>query len=220
MVALTLPSLPKFDKRRSSAATLWRSVGGRKLTVLALLCAAATAAPASAQTGGAEAPSASSQLLVVGDSLGVGMRPYLDGLLSDRLISWDVRSGRTTPQGLQRLRAQLRQVQPQVVVVSLGTNDGSDPRRFADRVTRALAAIPPQVCVVWSTIHRPKRKGAYQELNRVLRTLRDTRVQLVDWDLAVRTGRVSLPDGLHPDDAGYRTRSRMVANAVARCAAG
>jgi lysophospholipase L1-like esterase len=194
-------------------------VAARRSIVLALLICAAAAPAASAQTGGAEAP-AVSQLLVVGDSLGVGMRPYLGGLLADREIRWDVRSGRTTPQGMQRLRAQLRHLRPQVVVVSLGTNDGSDARRFADRVQRTLAAIPPGACVVWAAISRPPRKGAFLALNRVLRASADPRLRIVDWDKAVAAGRVALPDGLHPDAAGYLTRSRMVANAIARCRGG
>lgn len=194
-------------------------MGGRLIIALTLLCAAVAVSTASAQTGGAEAPSAG-QLLVVGDSLGVGMRPYLGTLLTDREIHWDVRSGRTTPQGLQRLRAQLRHLTPKVVVVSLGTNDGSDPRRFADRMKRVLSAIPADACVVWAAIFRPQRKGAYRALNRVLRTATDARLRIVDWDRAVSGGRVLLPDGLHPDASGYRTRSRMVANAVARCSAG
>ncbi len=187
--------------------------------VLAALLALTAPGAASAQTGGVEAPSGTpaSQLLVVGDSLAVGMRPHLAPLLADHEITWDVRSGRTTPQGLQRLRAQLRRVKPQVVVVSLGTNDGPDPRRFQDRLTRTLAAIPPATCVIWATIFRPARKGPYRELNRVLRASTDARLRLLNWDLAVATKRVALPDGLHPDVAGYLTRSRMVAHAVDAC---
>ena len=180
------------------------------IVALALLPASAAAQ--------AQAPSERPQVLVVGDSLAVGMRPFLGALLPDTDVVWDVRSGRTTPVGLVRLRLQLRQTAPRIVLVSLGTNDGSDPRRFADRLNRALAAIPPDTCVVWSDINRPPRKGAYAALNLVLRATarRDPRLVLVRWDAAVLSARVALPDGLHPDPTGYETRSRMFAAAVQR----
>jgi lysophospholipase L1-like esterase len=117
--------------------------------------------------------------------------------------------GRTTPQGLQALRAALRQVTPQAVVISLGTNDGSDPRRFAGRLHRVLGAIPAKVCVVWPVIVRPPRKGAYAALDRVLRAeaRSDPHLVVPAWDHAVMRGSVLLPDGVHPDPAGFRYRS-------------
>jgi lysophospholipase L1-like esterase len=163
-----------------------------------------------------------SPVLVVGDSLAVGMKPYLGELLGSSEVVWDARSGRTTPEGLTRLRARLREVAPQTVVVSLGTNDGPDPARFANRIHRALAAIPTSACIVWPDINRPPRKGRYHALNRVLAqaAAQDPRMVLVHWDRAVLRGSVALPDGLHPDAAGFRYRSLMVAGAIARgCAA-
>lgn len=191
-------------------------VNPRRAVVLpCVLLALACAAPAAAQI---QAPPERPQVLVVGDSLAVGMQPFLGGLLPDADLVWDVRSGRTTPVGLERLRLHLRSAAPRVVLVSLGTNDGSDPLRFADRLRRALAAIPPDACVVWSDINRPPRKGAFVALNAVLRAeaRRDPRLVLVRWDTAVTSSRVALPDGLHPDAAGYATRSRMFAAAVQR----
>jgi lysophospholipase L1-like esterase len=159
-----------------------------------------------------------STVLVVGDSLAVGLKPSLGDLLAPRNVVWDARSGRTTPQGLVRLRAQLRSVHPPAVVISLGTNDGSDPQRFADRIRRALRAIPPNACVVWADIYRPARKGPYAALNRTLRqeARRSHRLFVVDWLSAVAAHRVNLPDGLHPDAAGFDYRSRMIAHALQR----
>ena len=163
------------------------------------------------------------QVLVVGDSLAVGTEPYLGAMLADSNVTWGAQSGRTTPQGLQVLRAGLRELTPQAVVISLGTNDGPDPQRFADRLRRVLAAVPPGACVVWSNVNRPPRKGPYAGINRVLWRVaaRDPRLVIVDWNWAVAQGKVQLPDGLHPDAAGYEYRSRMIATAVARrCPAG
>jgi lysophospholipase L1-like esterase len=182
------------------------------LRAIALALALALLAVPAAQ---AEMPS---PVLVVGDSLAVGMKPYLGPLLGSSEVVWDARSGRTTPEGLVRLRARLREVTPQTVVISLGTNDGPDPARFASRIHSALAAIPAGACIVWTDINRPPRKGRYHGLNRVLEQAasQDPRVVLVHWNRAVRQHAVSLPDGLHPDAAGFEYRSRMVAGAIAR----
>lgn len=178
-------------------------------SIAALVLALTVAVPFSAR---ADPP----QVLVVGDSLAVGTEPYLGAMLNGQQLTWGAQSGRTTPQGLQTLRADLRQVTPQTVIVSLGTNDGPDPQRFADRLHRVMGAVPPDACVVWTTVNRPPRKGPYAGLNRVLRRAArlDPRLVLVDWDRAVSQGKVRLPDGLHPDAAGYWYRSRMIADAV------
>ncbi|MBJ7522506.1 MAG: SGNH/GDSL hydrolase family protein [Solirubrobacteraceae bacterium] len=180
----------------------------RLVLTLALALPCVLAAPASAVV----------PAVVVGDSLAVGTQPFLGGLLPGYTLSWDVRNGRTTPQGMSALRAKLRVIQPRAVVVSLGTNDGPSPARFADRMRRILAAVPAEACIVWPTIVRPARKGRADGLNRVLRryAARDDRLELVDWEGAVRKGRVRLPDGLHPDRAGYERRSRMVVAALNR----
>jgi hypothetical protein len=188
----------------------------RRLLLPSLAAAVAACAlipaPAGAQL---VAVNPSSPVLVVGDSLAVGMRPYLAEALGTD-VAWDAKSGRTTPQGLFALRAALKVVQPSTVVVSLGTNDGSDPSRFQDRIDRMLAAIGPDRCVVWSNIYRPARKGPYVALNSVLvrEAARVGRLHLVDWSSAVAHRAVTLPDGLHPDTAGFAYRSRMIAHAV------
>jgi lysophospholipase L1-like esterase len=187
----------------------------RRGVLLAALLLIAIAAGATAVRSPAQAPS---PILVVGDSLAVGLEPHLGAMLEPSALVWDARSGRTTPQGLVRLRARLREVAPRTVVISLGTNDGPDPRRFAGRIQRALQAIPATDCVVWLDINRPPRKGRYEALNRVLYEAaeRDPRLVVVHWDRAVRRGNVALPDGLHPDPAGFRYRSRLIAGAIVR----
>jgi lysophospholipase L1-like esterase len=155
-------------------------------------------------------------VLIVGDSLAVGTMPYLDGMLTDRNITWDAVNGRTTPQGIHALRVDLRAVEPQAVVVSLGTNDGPDPRRFARRLRSMLGDLSPNTCVIWTAIVRPARKGPYRELNRVLRAEaeRDHRLVVINWDHAVKRGTVVLRDGLHATAEGYRYRSLKIAQAV------
>lgn len=189
--------------------------GAGLLSLVLILTATPVVAPAS-RTGGQPAPRAGS-VLVLGDSLAVGMRPFLGGLLPESRLTWAARSGRTTPQGLAALRAALGEVRPNAAIVSLGTNDGSDPSRFRQRIRRVLALLPGETCVVWATVARPPRKGAYRPLNRVLRTEGRRRgFTVVGWDAAVAAGAVRLPDRVHPDAAGFRERARMFADALRR----
>jgi GDSL-like lipase/acylhydrolase family protein len=168
--------------------------------------------PERAALGQVEMP----DVLIIGDSLAVGTMPYLDGMLSDRTITWGAVNGRTTPQGIHALRVALREVEPRAVVVSLGTNDGPDPRRFTRRLRLLLGDLSPRTCVIWTTIVRPPRKGPYRALNRVLRdeAARDHRLVVINWDHAVKRGTVVLRDGLHADAEGYRYRSLKIAQAV------
>ncbi|MGH2942597.1 MAG: SGNH/GDSL hydrolase family protein [Solirubrobacteraceae bacterium] len=184
-------------------------MNGLRLSVLVALLALLLA-------GAPQARADASDVIVVGDSLAVGTQPYLDELLADRIALNDVRNGITTPQGMRLLRMALRTVTPRAVVVSLGSNDGPDPKRFADRLRRTMALLPLDTCVVWSTIIRPRRKGDYRGLNRVLHTFKrqERRLVVVDWEHAVTGGAVFLPDGLHADPAGYQYRGTMIADAV------
>jgi len=179
---------------------------------------AISASTTPAQATPAQAGPAVPEVLVLGDSLAVGMRPSLRELLPDRTLTFDVRSGRTTPQGLAALRRERRHVRPQTVVVSLGTNDGSSTTTFYDRIQRVLSAVPDDACVVWPAVTRPPRKGAYDGLNRALRrqARRDHRLTVVNWDRMVAHGTVRLPDGVHPDAEGFRFRSWVIAAAVRR----
>ncbi len=190
---------------------------------LALLAALGVSTAAAAPpVGTVPAFAGQSDVLVVGDSLAVGTEPFLAPMLPDRNLVTGIKTGITTPQGMAIVRRKLRVVRAKTVVLSLGTNDGSDPRRFAHRLQRMMALMPDDSCVIWATIIRPARKGEYRGLNRVLHLAKrqDPRLVVVDWEHAVTGGAVILPDGLHADEAGYRYRSTMIVNAVrAGCAA-
>ena len=155
-------------------------------------------------------------VLVVGDSLAVGLEPYLAPMVAPRAIWWDARNGATTPEGLAWLRADLRHLRPSAVLISLGTNDGPHADRFRSRIRRALRAIPSATCVVWADLHRPRRKGPYRRLNTVLEreARRDRRLVVVRWSRAVDHHRVHLRDGIHPDAAGFDYRSSLYARAL------
>lgn len=195
-----------------------RCVPRRPLALLVgvLACLAGGAGGGPLIAGASAQDAATSEALVLGDSLAVGMRSALGPRLAGRPASYSVRSGITTPQGITRLQRALTRTTPDVVVVSLGTNDGSDPFRFAIRMDRVLELVPRRACVVWPAIHRAPRKGAFRALNRVLRAKarEDDRLHVVGWDRMVDSGRVRLPDGVHPDAAGYRARAQAVSRAA------
>ena len=162
-------------------------------------------------------PASLTNLLILGDSLAVGTMPYLDEMLPTEVnVTWDAVDGRTTPQGIESLQFDLHEVEPEIIAVSLGTNDGPDQERFASRIRRLLAGVSPNTCVAWFTIVRPLRKGRYGGLNRALRAeaARDPRLVVINWDKAVERGTVRLRDGLHADAAGYRYRSSKIVQAV------
>ncbi len=155
-------------------------------------------------------------VLVVGDSLAVGMRPSLPDDIAPRTVWWDARTGRTTPEQLKTLKLLVQAHTPRVVVISLGTNDGSDPSRFSARVRRTLQVVGDDACVVWPDISRPERKGAFAGLNRALHraALHRAGLTIVPWRDAVVRREVRMRDGVHPTRSGYRHRSLMVARAI------
>jgi GDSL-like Lipase/Acylhydrolase family len=157
-------------------------------------------------------------VLVVGDSLARGLQPTLGSLIAPRQLVWDVDGGRTTPEGIVRLRARMSTMRPAAVLISLGTNDGPHADRFRERIRRALQAIPAGICVVWADLDRPPRKGPYRAMNAELaRAARhDRRLVIVHWHHAVATHHVDLPDHIHPDQAGFVYRSHMYARALER----
>jgi lysophospholipase L1-like esterase len=185
---------------------------------LAAVLAAAAPSRAPAPLGPAFAGADPARVLIVGDSIAVGLRPFLVEMMTDREVTVDAKSGRTTPDGLRALRFELERSAPQAVVLNLGTNDGADPRVFADRVAKALHTVPRAACVVWPAIVRAPRKGAYKQLNRVLRLAarRDHRLTVINYDRMVAKGTVALRDGVHPTPEGYRFLSWVTAAAVQR----
>lgn len=152
----------------------------------------------------------------VGDSLNVGMEPYLD----DELRGWRLvhrnENGRRTAEGVAELRA-LGDALAQVVVVSLGTNDaGSDPAAFRGHVDEVLALAGPSRCIVWLTISL----GGPEELNGVLEDAarRHPNLELADWATLVEEEPELLAvDGLHGTPDGYERRAELVAGSARAC---
>lgn len=155
---------------------------------------------------------------LVGDSLNVGIEPYLGDFLPGWELEADDVVGRSTAAGLEALERAGSGLAPRVVV-SLGTNDAaSDADGFASRVARAMGLAGPRRCVVWATIHRDG--DAYESFNDVLRAEARARsnLVLVDWARMVADDPALLAaDGVHGTENGYAARAEAVADAVRSC---
>jgi lysophospholipase L1-like esterase len=185
------------------------------IVVLSLLALAVTGLVAWALLG--DAGGRPSSVTLLGDSLNVGIEPYL----GDRLDGWTIRTddvvGRSGPQGLAELTALDGGLAP-IVVVSLGTNDEqTDAAGFRDMVEGVLAQAGPKRCVVWSTVWR---NGPNLAFNEVLRDAarRHPNLEVADWaGLVGGNPELLAPDGVHGTPEGYTRKAEQVARMVERC---
>ena len=185
------------------------------LRTSALALILALAAPAAA----ADAPSR--RLLVDGDSLAVGTKPYIPHYLSGWKIAQSATVSRHAYQGADVMRSYGSSL-PRVIHVSLGTNDDpNDVAGFRAAVRDVMKVAGPHRCVVWTNIVRPKAAGAtYAGYNRVL-ALQDGRrknLRVVNWVRMVRQHPEWLVgDGVHVNADGYKARAKAVARSVREC---
>jgi hypothetical protein len=220
------------DGRWSTRLQLMARKGHQRLTVnvagvplhvtLSKRVAPVFAAPLALPTGlgGGDA------VVVIGDSLAVGMAPDLQALLPGRPVLVDARIGRPLDEGMAVLAGS---DPPRAsFLFSLFTND--DPIRIdaLDAAVRAsVAALGPHGCAVWATIVRPKVGGrSYAAVNARLRALAldaalRGRLLIADWARAVNSPphrkRWIVKDGIHGTTAGYWARAQLYADALARC---
>jgi GDSL-like Lipase/Acylhydrolase family len=169
----------------------------------------------------ASAGALSRSLLVDGDSLALGTKPYLPRALGGWNVRQSVSVSRHANQGAAVLRTYGRSL-PRVIHVSLGTND--DPRAvgaFRAAVDDVMDVAGDGRCVVWTNIVRPPANGrSYAGFNRVLARESKQRDNLivVDWAKLARAHRSWFgSDGVHPVAAGYQARAKAIAKAVKRC---
>jgi hypothetical protein len=188
----------------------------RLVVVIALVSVAvvATAAVVASRDDDAAATRTGS-LTMIGDSLNVGVEPYLAEELPGWRIQTDDEVGRGSDDGIAAL-AGIGNELGSVVVVSLGTNDPQeDPAAFREDVREVLSLAGPHRCVVWATIWRDGANAAFNEVldeeahaNRALR--------LVAWhEMAAQHPEWLIGDGVHGSPEGYAARAAAIA-AVAR----
>ena len=186
---------------------------------LAIVLAVAIAVAVYAVKRSDDSPAhATGSATLVGDSLNVGIEPYLDDALPSWRIDAHDRVGRATQEGIDELRSLGGGLAP-VVVVSLGTNDaeGSEPA-FRRLVNEAVAIVGPRRCLVWATVVRDgtPRTG----FNRALEDARSahSNVRLVEWAALVGDdGELLAGDLVHGTPEGYAQRAEETARAIRDC---
>ena len=209
-----------------------------KRTVLALLVLLAacggsaipgvtTIAPTSTTTSEPETitvPATAPVVYVLGDSLTVGVEPYLRRALATRgwrLAGVDGRVNRTTAEGLQILRRKASKL-PDTVLLALGSNDLTVGQSVVqDWVRQARAIVGDDRRLIWVNVYidltrQPKLKR-YRVINDGL-TFAAAKydVEIADWDTwAKRHDPPMQRDGVHYTEQGYRLRAAFYARVVA-----
>ncbi len=171
-------------------------------------------------TGAASVPllPPAQKTLVLGDSLGLIVYPWLADLLPDRYVSYEAQVGRSTPAAAVAV-GKMDSIPP-VVIVSSGTND-QYAATFEESARKVLDTLGSRRCVVWADIVRPTGIGDTQEaLNAALGRAISGRpnVRLLAWSAMVAAHPEWMAgDGIHPDDAGAQARAKAFAAAAAGC---
>jgi hypothetical protein len=181
--------------------------------VLAVLVAGLALAPA--------ASAAEQSLLVDGDSLAEGTRPYVPRELPGWRVTQSTAVGRHASEGDEVMRRYGSRL-PRVIHVSLGTNDDpGDVDGFRDSIADVMKVAGRTRCVVWANVVRPPYRGvSYRGYNRLLadESSRRENLRVLNWVRMVRRHPEWLArDGVHASAAGYRARAKAVARAVAQC---
>jgi hypothetical protein len=183
-----------------------------------------TSPPASPAPSPPSSNSKTGTLVMVGDSLAVGVRTLLPAALPGWQVQVLGRTGRPLAEGmnvLSSLDLAGTGTRP-VLAISLFTND--DPTHttaLQAAVSRTLLAVGSRGCVIWATIVRPPLNGvSYQAANALLERLAsgDPRLVIVPWaqQVAANPSLVGA-DGVHPTPAGYQQRARLYAQAAQSC---
>jgi hypothetical protein len=185
--------------------------------------ARARSTPPSRRSGPAR-PGLPHDVLVIGDSLAVGMADALQAALPGWRVRVDAKTSRPLAEGMRILGTQ-RQA-PAILAFSLFTNDDPHNTGALASAVRATAARPGG-CTVWATIAAPPVKGAdYSAANQLLRSLASEpdlalSLQIVDWSTAVAESPALIAgDGVHATPEGYRKRAELYADAIRACAGG
>jgi hypothetical protein len=183
----------------------------------------ALAAVAVALLWTAAAPALTSErsLLVVGDSLAEGTRPYIPKELPGWRIKQSAKVSRHASEGDDVMRRYGDRL-PRVIHASLGTNDDPrDVRGFRAAIRSVMKLAGTGRCVVWANIVRPPYGGvSYRGYNRALadEDARRANLLVLNWKRMVRRHPEWLADdGVHVSAAGYAARARAVAKLVRRC---
>ena len=170
--------------------------------------------------GGSGGGRRSGTLILIGDSLAVGIEDLLPDLLPGWRIEADALTSRPLATGMSIL-ARTEVPSGAVIAMSLFTND--DPARtdaLEAAVRTSVRRAGPRGCAVWATIARPPFSGrSYAPANALLRQLDAELARLVVVPWAEQAGRNGwlAEDRVHATPEGYRARAQMYAQAARSC---
>ncbi len=183
-------------------------------------------------TGGTTAPYTGPRtMIVIGDSLAVGMAPTLRGLLSDWDVAVDGRTSRPLAEGMEILAETPMPAgtrgERAILALSLFTNDSpTNVDALEAAVRRSMSYLGPHGCALWATIARPPVYGvSFRAANQRLEALAAEpalygRLLIVPWKREyARHPSWQRPDGVHATPEGYAGRARLYAQAARGCPA-
>ncbi|HVQ87934.1 MAG TPA: hypothetical protein VMT88_07115 [Actinomycetes bacterium] len=150
-------------------------------------------------------------VLVLGDSLALGLEDYLPGLMLDRPLTMSAEVGRRSETS-RALLASATTPQPPVWIVSLGTNDAAS--EFGSAVGSIMDLAGPRRCVVWFDVYRPSDEDV---INTALTSAatRYPNLHVLPWHaLAAEHPEWFGWDGIHPSETGYIARANLAARGV------
>jgi hypothetical protein len=222
LARLGLPEAKRASRRHTRTRATRRAASSTSAPATTSPAAtSASAAPPSSSPSSA-ANLAPSRMVLVGDSLAVGIQSPLTNALSGWSLSANGRVSRPLAEGMGIVRGMSER--PPVLAISLFTNDAPgavDTLRSAVRETITRQA--GHGCVVWATIVRPAVGGVtYARANQALAELaaeNPSVMKLVPWAQQVAAHPEWLAsDGVHATPAGYSARAQMYAEAARSCA--
>ncbi|HEX5018902.1 MAG TPA: hypothetical protein VFX15_15090 [Actinomycetes bacterium] len=150
-------------------------------------------------------------VLLLGDSLAVGIAPYVDAGLGERPLTVDAAEGRGSATSLSLLEAYASGSAP-IWVVSLGTNDNVEEFEPLARSIMDLAG--PDRCVVWFDVWRVDTDEAINtSLNDI--AAENPNLHLIPWhDTSLLHQEWFSGADVHPSSAGYAVRGQMAVDAI------
>lgn len=221
LARLGLPEAKTASRKHARTRTARRAASSTT-TPATTSPAATSAAAAPASPSSSSANLTPSRMVLVGDSLAVGIQSPLTNALSGWSLTTNGRVSRPLAEGMGIVRGMSER--PPVLAISLFTNDAPgavDSLRSAVRETITRQA--GHGCVVWATIVRPAVGGVtYARANQALAELAAENpavMKLVPWAQQVEAHPEWLAsDGVHATPAGYSARAQMYAEAARSCA--
>ena len=176
------------------------------------------------------------RVVFMGNSITDSWAPRFDSLFPGKPYIGRGISGQTTPQMLVRFRQDVIALHPKVVVILAGTNDiagNTGPSTLemiednlasmseiaqANGIRVVLASVLPVYDYPWRPGLSPAQKIV--ELNRWIKDFAESHHAVyLDFHSAMADARLGLPaelspDGVHPNEAGYRIMAPLTVRAI------